>query len=175
MGKRVINTICLTAMFISIALGAVILYRIFSPEILFEAQQPIPKKISAESNYKEDMLIIPAIGVETRIATDESALDYGGWVQQTDVATKLPEVIAVHRFGWENIPTEQKLNQTLYHVDKLKPGDEVNIFWKQKKYSYRIKAIVTATNNPEVGKNDLLLYTCKFFNSTQRIFVIVGD
>lgn len=174
MGKRIINAICLSTMLISIAVGAVILYRIFSPEVLFEAQ-PIPKKISAQSNYQEDMLVIPAIGVETKIAMDESALDYGGWVQQIDIATKLPEVIAVHRFGWENISTEQKLKQTLYHVDKLKPGDEVIIFWKQMKYSYNVKEIITATNNPEVGKDDVLIYTCKFFNSPQRIFVVLDQ
>lgn len=160
-------------MLISIALGAIILYRIFSPEIEFEVNKPVLEKISAQTNYQEDVLIIPAIGVETRIATDESALNHGGWVQQTDIVTKLPEVIAVHRFGWENIPTEQKLKQTLYHVDKLKPGDEVTIFWKQKEYSYRVKKIVTAANNPETAKDDILLYTCKFFSSQKRVFLLL--
>ncbi|HQF36686.1 MAG TPA: hypothetical protein PLL26_03555 [Candidatus Dojkabacteria bacterium] len=101
-----------------------------------------------------------------------SSQPYGEWIQRLDL-DNFPNLIAVHRFGWSTLTPEQKVRQTLYHVTKLNEGDKVFIIWKGEKYEYKVKEIANGTNNP----NDeyLTIYTCKFYSSNQRIFVILSN
>ena len=84
----------------------------------------------------------------------------------------IPNLIAVHRFRWSILSSEQKMKQTLYHVNKLEKGDVVYIVWNKQLYTYYVQDIVEGVNNPQ---NDagLVIYTCRFMRSRERIFVLL--
>jgi len=147
--------------------------RLTSPEIAYQLNKPdlLESVISAETS--EDLsvnrLIIPAIGVDMLIGSEQRYLDFGGWIQSSNQDNE-PNLIAIHRFGWDNLTPEQKIKQTLYHVQKLKGGDKVYLIWNGERYQYEVTNLINDTNNPPITEN-LVLYTCRFFNSSHRIFV----
>jgi len=156
--------------------GFFILYEIFAPELAFRIDKPDEKQIIEyiESNVEltENKLIIPSIGVNMEIGKDKQFLDYGGWVQGVNNDGR-PKLIAVHRFGWSNLSPEQKMKQTLYHVDKLDNEDIVFIIWNGEKHEYKVDSIIDGDNNPSLsGKT--IIYTCKFMSTNQRVFVVLG-
>ena len=174
MGKRNFRKISIIIPIIFTLLGFLLLFHVLSPEIEYQIDPPneeiITEKLDLSSKYTENKLIIPSIGVDMLIGQDQSFLDYGGWIQGVDTKGN-PNLIAVHRFGWSTFSTEKKMKQTLYHVYKLTKGDKVFVIWNGRKYEYEVVDIVEGKNNPEL--NNLMLYTCKFYSSTQRIFVLL--
>lgn len=158
-----------------ICIGIFVLYNILAPEIAYE---PAEIKKEIEEKYEEEipaenMMIIPKTGVEMKIGEPEHYLDFGGWVQEINNEDN-PLVISAHRFGWSTLSLEQKRKQTLYYVDKLQEGDVIIVFWNGEKYTYQAKQIITATNNPSIRDDQLLVYTCRFWNSSDRIFVVLS-
>lgn len=153
-------------------IGSFIIYEVLSPEIEYKINPPnedeIIEKIESEEDLSINRLIIPSIGVDMKIGQDKEFLDYGGWIQRLD-SDNLPNLIAIHRFGWSTLSPDQKMKQTLYHVNKLNEGDKVFVIWNGEKFEYRVKEITDGINNP----NDeyLMIYTCKFTNSKERIFI----
>jgi sortase (surface protein transpeptidase) len=176
MGKRFIKTILIVISIVSIGIGLFIVYEVLSPEIEYKINPPneaeIVETIESEEDLSSNRLIIPSIGVDMEIGQDQEFLDYGGWIQRVN-SYNLPNLIAVHRFGWSTFSPDQKMKQTLYHVYKLNYGDKVFVIWKGEKYEYRVKGIVNGTNNP--SDEYLTIYTCKFYSSNQRVFVILND
>jgi len=176
MVKTIIRKIIFILAILSVLAGLYILYQVFSPEIEYRIDKPneakIIQQVEKQEVYTENKLVIPAIGVDMVIGSDKGSLDNGGWVQRTNF-DNLPNLIAIHRFGWSNLSTEQKIKQTLYHVYKLKEGDIVFLIWNGNKYEYKVKEIVEGTDNPS-NNGDLVLYTCKFFNSSSRLFVLLS-
>lgn len=173
MDRPVIKLIAVIFFLLHIALGALLLYILFAPEVAFDKEQ-IQKEI--EEKYEneipqQDKLIIPAIGVDMSIGTIPYYLDFGGWVQDLH-QNDMPMVIAVHRFGWATLTPDEKIKKTLYHVDKLHEGDELTIFWNNEKLNYKIINIQTDINNPSIGENQILIYTCRWWSSAERIFVL---
>ena len=175
MGKRFIKAILIIISIVLIGIGSFIIYEVFSPEIEFKINPPneaeIIETIESEEDLSINRLIIPSIGVDMKIGQDKEFLDYGGWIQRLD-SDNLPNLIAIHRFGWSTLSPEQKMKQTLYHVTKLNEGDKVFVIWNGKRYEYQINEITDGTNNP--SDEYLTIYTCKFMSSTPRIFVVLG-
>ena len=128
MGKRFIKAILIAFTIGLIGVGVFIIYEVFSPEIEYKINPPNEAKIIETIESEEDLsinrLIIPSIGVDMKIGQDEEFLDYGGWIQRLD-SDNLPNLIAVHRFGWSNLSPDQKMKQTLYHVNKLNEEDNL--------------------------------------------------
>lgn len=175
MGKRFIKTILIIISIVLIGIGLFIIYEVFSPELEYKINPPNEAKIIEMIESEEDLsinrLIIPSIGVDMKIGQDKEFLDYGGWIQRLD-SDNLPNLIAIHRFGWSTLSPDQKMKQTLYHVDKLKEDDIVYIIWNGEKYEYKVDSIIDGDNNPSLsGKT--IIYTCKFMSSSSRIFVIL--
>ncbi len=174
MGKRNFEKISIIIPIIFTLLGILLLLHILSPEIEFQIDPPkedlITEKLDVTKEYPENKLIIPSIGVDMLIGQEESFLDYGGWIQGVDTKGN-PNLIAVHRFGWSTFSPEEKMRQTLYHVYKLNEGDKVFILWNGRKYEYEVIDIIEGKNNPKF--NNLMIYTCKFYSSNQRIFVLL--
>ena len=175
MVKTVIKQIIIILAVLGILAGLYILYQVYSPEIEYRIDKPDEKaviqQIEGQEEYTENKLVIPSIGVDMIIGTDKSNLDNGGWVQRFD-SNDLPNLIAIHRFGWSTLSPEQKMKQTLYHVDKLQDGGIVYIIWNGEKYEYKVDSIIDGDNNPSLsGKT--LIYTCKFMSSSQRVFVLL--
>lgn len=157
--------------------GFFILFEIFAPELAFRIVKPDEKQMIEyiESNVEltENGLIIPSIGVDMEIGKDKEFLDYGGWVQGVNNDGR-PNLIAIHRFGWNTLSPEEKIRQTFYHVNKLKQGDVVYIIWDEQLYTYYIQKITERINNPQAA-TDLIIYTCRFMSSSQRVIVLLED
>jgi len=172
MGKRIIRKLGLITSIIFMCTGFFILYEIFAPELAFRIDKPDEKKIIEyiKSNVEltENRLIIPSIGVDMEIGEDKEFLDFGGWVQGVNNDGR-PNLIAVHRFGFNSFTAGEKVKQTLYHVNKLKNGDRVFTIWNGKNYEYKVKDVIDGTNNP--SSEYLTIYTCKFYSSKQRVFI----
>lgn len=175
MGKRFIKTILIIISIVLIGIGLFIIYEVFSPEIEYKINPPNKAKIIEMVESEEDLsvnrLIIPSIGVDMKIGQDREFLDYGGWIQRVD-SENLPNLIAVHRFGWSTLSPDQKMKQTLYHVNKLNEGDKVFVIWNGKMYEYQINEITDGTNNP--SDEYLTIYTCKFYSSNNRVFLLLA-
>lgn len=175
MGKRFIKGILIAFSIVLIGVGLFIIYEVFSPEIEYKINPPNEAKIIETIESEEDLsinrLIIPSIGVDMKIGQDKEFLDYGCWIQRLD-SDNLPNLIAIHLFGWSTLSPEQKMKQTLYHVNKLIEGDKIFVIWNGMRYEYKIKEIREGTNNPSDGY--LTIYTCKFYSSNQRVFVVLN-
>jgi sortase (surface protein transpeptidase) len=176
MGNRFVKAILISLLVILVGIGFFIIYEVCSPEIEYKINPPkeveIIEAIESEEDYSINRLMIPSIGVDMKIGQDKEYLDYGGWIQRLD-SNNLPNLIAVHRFGWSTLSPEQRMKQTLYHVNKLNKGDKVFVIWNGKRYEYLVKEIIDGTNNP--SDEFLTIYTCKFYSSNQRIFIRLSD
>lgn len=122
-------------------------------------------------------LVIPSIKVATDVQEAtfqnyEQALKKGVW-RVPDFGTphdrEKPTIMAAHRFGyltWSN--TFRRLN-SFYNLPKLKNGDTVEIYYKQRKYVYEIYGESRGEEIEDYTAN-LILYTCETLNSKIRIF-----
>jgi sortase (surface protein transpeptidase) len=128
-----------------------------------------------ESLPKENGLIIPKIDVRTTIWEGDNyqeILQKGVWRVGdfgTPEASGIPMILAAHRFGyvWWT-PTYRTLN-SFYNLPSLEIGDKVNVIWNQRKYEY---VIYKAEDGERITdyEADLVLYTCRLFNSPVRVF-----
>ncbi len=144
-----------------------------SPKILPEKNENLPAG---------EWLIIPRIGVRTEIratAEAEEALQEGVWLvpgyghpEQLDENSGdiLPMIMAAHRYGWQWWwQSDYWRYHSFYRLPELEPGDLVEVIVDQRKWTYEVFA-------GEEGEDitnyeaDLILYTCKFLNSSIRHF-----
>jgi sortase (surface protein transpeptidase) len=124
-----------------------------------------------------NMIKIDKIGVDTPIVEEpteryEEAFKQGVW-RVPDFGNAFdrerPMILAAHRFGYLIWTNDYRKRNSFFNLPKLESGDEVEIIWGQRRYVYRIYA-------GEEGKEitdytaDLILYTCKFLESEDRIF-----
>ena len=120
-------------------------------------------------------VIIPKIGVESPISTSKDyndGLEKGSWIVSnygTPEKTELPIILAAHRFGYSYWGVEKRNKISYYNLPKTGEGDEIIIYWNQREYKYRIYKSEESTYISDYSA-DLILYTCKFFNSPIRIF-----
>lgn len=173
MGTRITRKFGIITAIIFICTGFFIFYEILAPELVYQIDKPnedqIIEYIESEVELIENRLFIPSIGVDMEIGEHKSSLDFGGWVQSTS-NDGIPNLIAVHRFGWNTLSAEEKIKLTLYHVNKLEKGDVVYIIWDKQLYTYEVYDITTGTNNPQ-NNVDLVIYTCKFLDTKERSFL----
>jgi sortase (surface protein transpeptidase) len=172
MAKRIIRIFVLILSMLIFLSGVYLIYQILAPEIEYRVDKPDVDEtiqiIQSETGLDQNRLYIPSIGVDMEIGSDEQFLDFGGWVQEVGF-DGTPELIAIHRFGFNGLSPDQKIRQTLYHVNKLDEGDVFYLVWDNVLYEYKVKDIVDGTNNP--NSEYLIIYTCKFINSNERTFV----
>ncbi len=176
---RRIKKIFVIISLILIALGLFLIWRTYSILTEFKrtpAEETLP--VSSPVSYipnkemiKEDRLMIGAIDVNLEIGTDEKFLDYGGWIVKLN-QDGLPLAIAIHRFGLSDLTNDERIHQTLLHVDILREGDLITLHWKGKEYFYQVESLTTNTNNPPIKDDELLLYTCEYWFSPKRVFVL---
>jgi sortase (surface protein transpeptidase) len=125
----------------------------------------------------ENRLIIKKLGIDTAIneeplATYEEAFKKGVW-RVPDFGTpqdrQLPLILAAHRFGYISWSNDFRHKNSFFNLPKLEPGDQVDVIWNQRHYTYQIYA---GEESKEISQYtaDLILYTCKFLESDVRIF-----
>lgn len=192
MDKKHIRRVGIIGAVIFLLVGLFFILEVISPELIYRFNKPDEKEIiesvkqyekhepeiqdttseTKEPRYSQNRLIIPKIGVDLEIGTKTDLLDSGkgGWVQELNKENN-PLFIAVHRFGWNTITPDEKMKQTLYHVYKLGKGDKIIVLWDGKKYEYEVKGISEGENNPVTDEGELVIYTCRFLSSSERIFI----
>lgn len=118
---------------------------------------------------------ISKIGVDSPISTASDyteALKQGTWLVSgygTPENGISPMILAAHRFGyiyWDDT-TREKIS--FFNLPKTHEGDTISIIWNQRQYSYEIYHEEEGTQITDYSA-DLILYTCKYFNSPTRIF-----
>ncbi len=120
-------------------------------------------------------VIIPKIGVESPISISKDyneGLKQGSWIVSdygTPEKSDLPIILASHRFGYSSWSIEKRNKISYYHLPQTEDGDTIEIYWNQRKYKYKIYHAEESTYISDYSA-DLILYTCKFFNSPIRIF-----
>ncbi len=78
-------------------------------------------------------------------------------------------ILAGHRFGYFNWTQEQRDHHSFFHLPNTRIGDKIEIIWGQRKYEYEIYKTEEDTQITDYTA-DLILYTCKLYNSPIRIF-----
>jgi sortase (surface protein transpeptidase) len=129
-----------------------------------------------DASLPEDpYLLIPSITVSSPIGQSsdpEISLKDGTWMApdygQPD-ENDLPIIVAAHRFGYVYWDRETRNRVSFFKLPDTKVGDTIEIIWNQRKYVYEIYAEDESTYIKDY-EADLILYTCKYFNSPQRIF-----
>lgn len=127
-----------------------------------------------ETLPKTNTLIIPRIDLEGAInegVNPEEVLKNGIW-RVNNFGTpeeKVPIILASHRFGYLSWDSDFRKNNSFYDLPKTQIGDKVIIIWNQRKYEYTITQVEEGTQISNY-ESDLILYTCKLFNSPIRIF-----
>jgi sortase (surface protein transpeptidase) len=138
-----------------------------------EPWQPEVDESLPEGNWVR----IESIGLETQIvekeyASYEEALQQGVW-RVPDMGTayerRLPMILVAHRFGYLAWSNAYRRQNSFFNLPKLENGDQVEVIWGQRKYTYEI---YDGEEAPQVTNYtaDLILYTCKFLESDVRIF-----
>jgi sortase (surface protein transpeptidase) len=124
---------------------------------------------------EDPYLLIPSITVSSPIGQSddpEISLKNGTWMSpdygQPD-ENDLPIIVAAHRFGYVYWDRETRNRVSFFRLPDTKVGDKIEIIWNQRKYVYEIYAEDESTYIKDY-EADLILYTCKYFNSPQRIF-----
>lgn len=118
---------------------------------------------------------IPNIGVNSPIFYQQdyiSALKKGSWMVPefgTPMNGNTPIILAAHRFGYRNWTKEFRNMISYYNLPQTQEGDIIEIVWEQRLFRYEIYK-GEESNYISDYDADLILYTCKFFNTPIRIF-----
>lgn len=124
---------------------------------------------------EDPYILIPEIGVYSPISTISDyteALKHGAWLVPqygTPDNEVVPIIIAAHRFGYIYWDTETRTKVSFYNLPKTHIGDTIDIIWGQRRYTYEIYAQSEGSMITDYSAN-LVLYTCKYFNTPVRIF-----
>lgn len=119
---------------------------------------------------------IPTIGLDTTVYESKSptyGLGAGVWRDPLygapDRPSNGPTVLAAHRWGEDRFSWEYRYANLFTKFDQLKEGERITITWNNTEYDYVIRHI--EQNTQVTGNADLIMYTCVYYNSPERIFV----
>ncbi|MEA3357619.1 MAG: sortase [Patescibacteria group bacterium] len=122
----------------------------------------------------ENILIINKVGIYGEIHQDINAyvgLEKGIWIANDfgNPEDNNPIILAAHRFGYLRWSKDFRDTNTFYNLPKTDVGDTLEIIWNKRRYEYKI---YRAEDNTQVAdyNADLILYTCRLFDSPIRIF-----
>lgn len=134
---------------------------------------------SDEIEINGNRIIIPAIGVDVQIVEGESdnTLNLGAW-HRPDTGDPVKGgnmVITGHRFQY--LPPN---NLTFYHLDKVKEGDLVIVYWNEIEYDYSVvETFVVGADAIEIeeqtANNVLTLYTCTPLWTAEKRLVVRAE
>ncbi len=175
---------------IVILLGLYIAVSPFLPEISYrlrdksaDASAPysgdLAQSVGSNSNSEipqENRIVIPSIQVNEPIkeSSNIGVINDGGTWRRPNVSTPDQNdntVIVGHRFFKDNI-------STFYHLDKVKPGHRLAVYWDGKEYLYEVTetkvvdpSAVEIENRSDEKK--LTIYTCTpIWTARERLVVI---
>lgn len=121
-------------------------------------------------------ITIESVGIDTQIYESKnstSALDLGVWrVPEYGFpgdAGKYPIMLASHRWGMESLSWDYRAKNLFLNLPEVKIGDEIVLNWENKEYKYKVSYI--EDNEYLSRQSDLILLTCRNYNSNVRVFV----
>lgn len=124
---------------------------------------------------KENFVLIDKIKVYSPIQAGEDyieALKRGSWIVPEfgdPINSDKPIILASHRFGYSSWSTDMRQKISFYNLPSTTQGDIIKILWDQRIFEYEIYKLEESSYITDYNA-DLILYTCKFFNSPIRIF-----
>ena len=136
------------------------------------ADLSIPSNTAVSNNVT---IKISSIGVETIIfesLNGEQALNKGAWRSPyggTPDNNFLPIILSAHRWGYETYSDEFRARNLFHNLPNINIGDYIIINWNNKEYRYKVTDLIESTQSEKTS--DLILITCKYFNSPIRYFV----
>jgi sortase (surface protein transpeptidase) len=186
--------ILITLVLIAIPISPYIWYRI-NPNAVTKDEERIVKEIVPEEEVIEEkevedeilpppfnpdlpqgyFVLIPKFGINSPITVSKDykqALHKGTWIVSdygTPEDNSLPIILAAHRYGYASWATEKRNRIAFYNLPNTKIGDSVSIYWNQREYIYEIYGKEEGRYITDYTA-DLILYTCKYYNSPIRIF-----
>ena len=120
-------------------------------------------------------LFISKAGIDTQIfdaPNENEGLAKGVWHMPgygSPTQNDKPIILAAHRWGDVNLSNDYRSTNLFYNLPRLQAGDMIRITWDQKVYRYQVVSVEQSTY---VGHlSDLILMTCQFINSPERIIV----
>jgi sortase (surface protein transpeptidase) len=121
-----------------------------------------------------NMLKILGIGVNGVIHQGDdpqASLEDGIWIvpELGTPETQATTILAAHRFGYITWDNDFRTKNSFFNLPKTEEGDAIEIIWNQRKYEYEIYKQEEGTSITDYNA-DLILYTCKLFNTPVRIF-----
>lgn len=128
-----------------------------------------------ETLPEKNIIRISSIGVDSEIIQNSDpykGLLKGTWIVPefgTPPENDLPVIIAAHRFGYTSWSSEFRYKSSFFNLPKTKTGDSVQIIWEQRLYEYEIYKVEDETQITDYDA-DLILYTCRMYNSPIRVF-----
>ncbi len=137
----------------------------------------LPKQDPALAPFPH--LTIPKIGIDTGIweaTTDnyEDALRRGVWrvpeFGDPTSSNTSPMILVAHRYGYLEWTNAYRRANSFFNLPQLKVGDEIDIAWDQRPFKYRVVKVEEASEIKDYS-HPLIMYTCKYLVSTQRIVV----
>ncbi len=120
-------------------------------------------------------ILITSAGIDTQIfdAPDENTgLSLGVWHMPgygTPEANDKPILLAAHRWGDISLSSAYRNKNLFFNLPKVKTGDMIRITWDQRIYRYQVVSVEQTTYVSHL--TDLVLMTCQFINSPERIIV----
>ena len=139
------------------------------------------KKIPPKRTVENYHIVIPKIGVNTKILTDGSLEKrmYKGVAIVNKFATpplaltsrnKSPTILVSHRFGYVWWTPSYRRTNSFHNIDKLRKGDEILIRWDNKLYKYKVTKTEVSTVISDYN-HKLILYSCVSYTSKKRLIV----
>lgn len=137
----------------------------------------VPSALSEnkDSRPKVDKILIPAINLNKQLYSGPTLRDlhYGPWLMPKvgKPDTSGNTVIAGHRFTYSG-------PDVFYHLDKIKPGDKITIYWQGERYDWEVtQTKVVPATEVSVQQNTvdkrLTLITCTpILTAKDRLIVI---
>ena len=120
-------------------------------------------------------LFISKAGIDTQIfdADNETqGLALGVWHMPgygTPAQNDKPILLAAHRWGDISLSNAYRSQNLFYNLPRVQAGDMIKITWDQKVYRYQVVSVEQTTYVSHLS--DLILITCQFINSPERIIV----
>lgn len=185
--------ILFTLILIAIPISPYIWYRI-NPEAVNKDVEKIVKEVVAQEEEIEEKIedeilpppfnpdlpqgyfvLVESVGINSPITASKDyhqALRKGSWIVSdygTPENNSLPIILAAHRYGYASWGNEKRNRIAYYNLPNTDIGDKVSIYWNQREYIYEIYGKEEGTYISDYT-GDLILYTCKYYNSPVRIF-----
>lgn len=144
--------------------------------VVNNTEENLQKEIKSEKIPDGNHLIVPSMQLSKPVheGTRPSTVHKGVWRRPNTSAPDIGgnTVLVGHRFTYSD-------PAVFYHLDKVKVGDDIALYWNKKKYTYKVSEVkVVSPDAIEVEKNtkqpQLTLYSCTPLWSTRSRLVVIA-